>query len=444
MGNQIAALLLLAGAAVAAPVDPARMDEVVRSYADQKRFMGSVLVARGGELLFSKGYGFANAEWEIPNSSATRFRLGSITKQFTAASILLLEERGKLDTSDPVSKHLPDAPAAWEKVTIHHLLTHTSGIPSFTGFTDYPSFKRTTSTAEQIYRRFRDRELEFQPGEKFSYSNSGYLLLGYLIEKIAGENFEKFLQQNVLAPLGLKDTGYDSRAIIRNRASGYSPGGKGMLNADFIDMTIPHAAGAMYSTTEDLLRWNQGLFGGKLLSPASIKKMTAPFKGTYAYGLDVRTVNARKVISHGGGIEGFNTFLSYHPEDKLTVVALANINGPTPNEIAAKLAAVAYGETVILSSERKSVSVAPKTLEAYTGTYQLRPGFDMVVTLESGQLMTQAAGQPKIPVFAESETKFFPKVVDAEIEFFKDPSGKVTHLVLTQGSHELKANRKTP
>jgi CubicO group peptidase (beta-lactamase class C family) len=443
MAKRIVALLLFAaGLTIAGPAETTRMDEVVRSYADQKRFMGSVLVARGGEVLFSKGYGFANAEWEIPNSAATKFRLGSITKQFTAASILLLEERGKLNTSDTVKKHLPDAPAAWEKITIHHLLTHTSGIPSFTGFTDYPSFKRTTLTAEQIYLRFRDRELEFQPGEKFAYSNSGYLLLGHLIEKISGESFEKFLQHNVLTPLGLKDTGYDSRTLIRNRASGYSPGAEGMRNADFIDMTVPHAAGAMYSTTGDLLRWNQGLFGGELLSAASIKKMTTPFKDDYAYGLIVRTVGNRKVISHGGGIEGFNTFLSYHPEEKLTAVALANINGPTPTEIAAKLAAVARGEKVVLTSERKVIDVAPKTLEAYTGTYEMRPGFDMVVTLENGQLITQATGQPKIPIFAESETKFFPKVIDAEMEFFKDESGKVTHLVLTQGSHEMKANRK--
>jgi CubicO group peptidase (beta-lactamase class C family) len=441
MEKRIFALLLLAaGAAIAA--DTARMDHVVRSYADQKRFMGSVLVARGGEVLFSKGYGFANAEWEIPNSSTTKFRLGSITKQFTAACILLLEERGKLKTEDLVKKHLPDAPTAWDSVTIHHLLTHTSGIPSFTGFTDYPSFKRSSLTAGQIYLRFRDKDLEFQPGEKFAYSNSGYLLLGHLIEKVSGESFEQFLQQNVLAPLGLKDTGYDSRQIVRNRAAGYSPRGGGIWNADFIDMTIPHAAGALYSTTEDLLRWNQGLFNGKLLSAASLQKMTTPFKGDYAYGLIVRTTDGRKVISHGGGIEGFNTFLSYEPADRLTVVALANVNGPTPTEIANKLAAVARGEKVALSSERKVIEVAPKILEAYTGTYQMRPGFDMVVTLENGQLMTQATGQGKIPVFAESETRFFPKVIDAEIEFFRDESGRVTHLVLTQGSHELKAERK--
>src|SRR5262249_29093805 len=166
MRIRTAVLLLLAYAcARAAQTDVARMDEVVKSYADQKRFMGSVLVARGGEVLFSKGYGFANAEWDIPNSPSTKFRLGSITKQFTAACVLLLEERGKLKTSDPVKKYLPEGPAAWDKITLHNLLTHTSGIPNFTSFPDYNTVKLSPTTAEQSYQRFRDKALEFQPGE---------------------------------------------------------------------------------------------------------------------------------------------------------------------------------------------------------------------------------------------------------------------------------------
>jgi CubicO group peptidase (beta-lactamase class C family) len=198
----------------------------------------------------------------------------------------------------------------------------------------------------------------------------------------------------------------------------------------------------LYSTTEDLLRWEQGLFGGKLLSAESLNKMTTPFKDNYAYGLDVRAAKGRKVISHGGGIEGFNTHLAFYPEDRLAVVTLANLNGPTPREIVSKLADIAHGENVVLPAERKAVTLAPKILEAYVGSYELRPGFDMVVTLENGQLMTQATGQRKTSIFAESETRFFLKVVEAEIEFVKDASGKVTHLVLFQGGREVKGNRK--
>ena len=432
--------LLLAAAALAQ--DVSRMDQVVQSYVSNKTFMGSVLVARGSEVLLSKGYGSANLEWNIPNLPATKFRLGSVTKQFTAASILLLEERGKLKTDDLVKKFMPDAPAAWDKITIYHLLTHTSGIPNFTSFPDYKSLEPFAATPEQLVARFRDKPLDFQPGEKWSYSNSGYVLLGYLLENVSGESYEKFVQENIFGPLGMKDSGYDSNsAIIPRRAAGYAAGKDGPVNAGFIHMSIPFSAGALYSTTEDLLRWEQGLFGGKLLSPASLAKMTTPFKDDYACGVSVRTVSGRKVIDHGGGIEGFNTFLAYYPEDKLTVVALANLNGDAPDQIVRRLAAVAHGEKVELPSERKEITVAPKILEQYVGTYQLAPKIDMMITLEGGQLISQVSGQGKVPLFATSETKFFPKVVDAEIEFGKDDKGAVAYLVLHQGGRDMKAPR---
>ena len=340
-----------------------RMEELVQSYASSKQFMGAVLVAREQTILFDKGYGFANLEWNIPNSPTTKFRLGSVTKQFTAASILLLEERGKLKVDDPVKKYMADAPAAWDKVTIFNLLTHTSGIPSFTGFSDYASTEAIATTPEKLVARFRDKPLEFQPGEKWNYSNSGYVLLGYLIEKISGQTYDKFVQENIFTPLGMKDSGYDSNsAIVLRRASGYSPSDKGSVNTGYIDMSIPFSAGSLYSTTEDLLRWEQGLFGGKVLSPASLQKMTTPFKHDYACGLGVSDVKGHKLIEHGGGIEGFNTQLSYYPDDKLTVVVLGNLNGSAPGEIAARMAAVVHGEKVVLPSERKEITVPAKIL----------------------------------------------------------------------------------
>ncbi len=418
------------------------MDQVIQSYVSSKTFMGSVLVAQGDEVLLSKGYGSANLEWNIPNSPATKFRLGSVTKQFTAASILLLEERGKLKTEDPVKKLLPDAPAAWDKITIFHLLTHTSGIPNFTSFPDYQSQEPFASTPEKLVARFRDKPLDFEPGEKWNYSNSGYVLLGYLIEKASGESYEKFVQENIFGPLGMKDSGYDSNsAVILRRAAGYVPAKDGPVNAGFIHMSIPFSAGALYSTTEDLLRWEQGLFGGKLLSSASLAKMTTPFKSDYAFGVSVHTVGSHKAIDHGGGIEGFNTFLAYYPEEKLTVVALGNLNGAAPQEIATRLAAIARGEKVELPSERKEITLSPKVLEQYVGTYQLAPKINMMITMENGQLFPQLSGQGKLPVFAKSETVFFPKVVDAEIEFGKDEKGAVAYVVLHQGGRDQKAPR---
>jgi CubicO group peptidase (beta-lactamase class C family) len=420
-----------------------RMEQIIQSSVTGKRFMGSVLVAQNEQVLLDKGYGYANLEWQIPDSPQAKFRLGSITKQFTAACILLLEERGKLKTDDPVKKYMPDAPAAWDKITIYNLLTHTSGIPSFTGFPDYRPTEAQPTTPEKLVARFRDKPLDFQPGEKWSYSNSGYVLLGYLVEKISGQSYKDFVQENIFKPLGMNDSGYDSNsAIILHRAYGYAPGPDGPVNAGYIDMSIPFSAGALYSTTHDLLRWEQGLFGGKLLSAASLKKMTTPFKQDYACGLGVRTVRGHTEIDHGGGIEGFNTELAYYPDDKLTIVVLANLNGDAPESIANQLAAVMHGEKVVLPSERKAITVPAGILEKYVGTYEIAPTFSITITLEGGQLMAQATNQPKFPLFAESETMFFLKVVDAQVEFFKDDKGNVTHLVLHQGGHDATGTKK--
>jgi CubicO group peptidase (beta-lactamase class C family) len=420
----------------------ARMEQIIQTNVP-KQFMGTVLVAQDGKVLLDKGYGFANLEWEIPNTPTTKFRLGSLTKQFTAASILLLEERGKLKIEDPVKKYMPDAPAAWDKITIFHVLTHTSGIPSFTSFPDYQSTEAIPTTPEKLVARFRDKPLEFEPGTKWNYSNSGYVLLGYLLEKISGQKYSEFVQQNIFTPLGMKDSGYDSNsAVIAHRAAGYSRSPNGAVNAGYIDMTIPFSAGALYSTTEDLLRWEQGLFGGKVLTATSLGKMTTPYKQDYAFGLAVSTNNGHKMIAHDGGIEGFNTSLAYYPDDKLVVAVLANLNGPVAGQIAGNLAKVAHGEKVELPSERKEITVSPEILKQYVGTYELAPTFSIAITLENGQLMTQATNQQKLPLFAESETMFFLKVVDAQVEFVKNEKGEVTHMVLHQSGRDAKGVKK--
>ena len=337
--------LVLVFAATCLGQDASRMEQVVQPLLAGNRFMGTVLVARGESVLLNKAYGYANLEWEIANSPTTRFRIGSITKQFTAAAILLLEQRGRLSVDDPVRKHLPDAPAAWDTVTIFHLLTHTSGIPSFTSFPDYQATMSLAVTTEKLVERFRDRPLEFAPGEKFNYSNSGYVLLGYLIEKISGQTYAQFLQENIFTPLGMTGSGYDSNsAVVVRRAAGYSPGPNGLVNAPFLHMSIPHGAGALYSTTEDLHRWNKALFGGTLLSGASLKKMTTPFKNNYGFGITILTANGRTRYAHGGGINGFNSSLAYYPESRVTVAVLANVNGPAADDIGAKLSALVHEE----------------------------------------------------------------------------------------------------
>jgi CubicO group peptidase (beta-lactamase class C family) len=443
MFSRFTPLVLLAASCLAQ--DAARMDQIVQSYVTGDKFMGSVLVARDGQVIFSKGYGSANLEWDVPNAPNTKFRLGSITKQFTAASILLLEERGKLNVNDPVKKYLQSSPPAWDKITIAHLLSHTSGIPNFTSFPEYGKLEPFPTTAEELVGRFRDKPLDFQPGEKWSYSNSGYVLLTHLIEKISGESYTKFVQENIFTTLGMKDSGYDSNsAVIPNRASGYVylKDKNRYENAGFVHMTIPQGAGALYSTTENLLKWEQGLFGGKLLKPASLEKMTTVVKNDYAFGLQVQTTGGRKMIEHGGGIEGFNTELEYYPQDKLTVVVLGNVNGAAPGQIANKLAALQHGENVKVPGERKEISLDPKQLTRYVGAYQMTNGPVMLVTLDNNQLLSKLGNQQPVPIFAESPTMFFPKVVDAELEFTKDDDqGHPTLLTLHQNGRDMSATR---
>ena len=425
----------------AAP-DVARMEQVIQSFVAKKQFMGTVLVARGDDVLLDKGYGYADLEWKVPNVPAAKFRLGSITKQFTAACMMLLEQRGQLSVHDAVKKYMPDAPAAWDKVTIFNLLTHTSGIPDFTSLPDYRKIERFPQTPEQIIALFRDKPLDFPPGTKWAYSNSNYIVLGYLLEKISGEPYAKFVQENIFGPLGMKDSGYDSNAaIIPDRASGYTPGPDGLRNAGYINMTVPFAAGGLYSTTDDLLRWEQGLFGGKVLSAASLKEMTTPFRHDYAFGLGVRTVNGRQLIQHGGGIEGFNTELDYYPADQLTVVVLSNVNGVAPGEIATYLATLAEGGTVTLPSQRKAVQVDPRVLDQYAGDYELQPNFVMAVKRQDDHLVTQLTGQPPVEIYPESNTEFFAKVVNAQITFVPNAQGPASELILQQGGRSIQAKR---
>ena len=314
----------------------------IESRVSARTFSGAVLVAQNGQPLFRRAYGLANKEWDIPNTLDTKFRLASVTKQFTAAAILQLAEAGKLKLDDPVSLHYPEAPPAWEKITIHHLLTHTSGIPSYT---EIPGFLQkqvgVSMKPADIIHLTQDKPLSFAPGEKWAYNNTAYTLLGYIIEKISGLSYATYLKFHIFDPLGMADSGYDSpRIILKHRASGYDAAG---FNAPYIDMNIPFSAGALYSTVDDMLKWDQALYGEKILKKAFIDKMNTAYKSDYGYGVIVSRILNRTALSHSGGIFGFATFLLRFPEDKLMIVVLANQNTPASQEIAKELAAFFFG-----------------------------------------------------------------------------------------------------
>ena len=436
---RVALAILVVTASSAIAQDSARMEQVIQSHVAAGTFMGTVLVARDGNVVVDKAYGMANLELDVPNTPDTKFRLGSVTKQFTAAAILLLEERGQLKIDAPVKTYLPEAPMAWDRVRVFNLLTHTAGIPNFTAFATYNEFKGTARSADGIVSLFKDRDLEFGPGEKYNYSNSGYVALGAIIEKVSGQSYEKFIQDNIFTPLGMRDSGYDSNtAIIKRRASGYIKTPTGYTNSGYIHMSIPHGAGALYSTTRDLLKWQQALFGGKLISKASLDRMLTPFKNDYGLGVISMVTKGRRVVMHGGGIDGFNTQLAYYPDSKTTIVVLSNVNGPVPGVLGGQLGDLMHGETVTLTNERKEITLPAEMLSKYVGVYELTPTVTITMSLNGERLQTQLTGQGRLDTFAQSETMFFLKAVDAQLEFAADASSVTLH----QNGRSQKAMRR--
>lgn len=430
----------------------AKMDEYLTAHARQGRFSGSVLVARNGQPVFSRGYGMANLEHDVPNTAQTKHRLGSITKQFTAMAVMMLQERGRLSVSDSICRHLADCPPAWQPITIHHLLTHTSGIPSYTDFPDFGrSFYRPYTHAEMV-ASFRNLPLQFAPGTRFRYNNSGYFLLGLIIERLSGMPYENFLRESIFAPLGMTNTGYDRHErVLRHRATGYAVLGDAPVTAAYVDMSQPYAAGALYSTTEDLLKWEQALYTERLVprraldaiftAPEPAPQGAPPGGGGYAYGWAVGTLFNRRFFSHGGGIPGFSTFIARYPEDRVTVIVLSNLESAPSGAIARDLAAIVFDQPYEIPRERPVANVDPSVYDAYVGEYQLAPNFILTITRDGNRLLTQATGQPQVEIFPESETRFFLRVVEAQITFVRNEQGQVTGLILHQGGRDMPARK---
>ena len=311
----------------------AKIQEVLALAHKYRLFNGSALVAENGKVTYKGGFGMADMEWGIPNTPDTKFRLGSITKQFTATLVLQLVEQGKIKLDGKVSDYLPDyRKDIGDKVTVHHLLTHTSGIPSYTsqpGFFDNVS--RDPYKVTDFVKKYASGDLEFEPGSKFSYNNSGYFLLGAIVEKVTGKSYEQALKENILDPAGMKNTGYDHYGtILPKRAAGYVKTTDGYNNAPYLDMSIPYAAGSMYSTVEDLYLWDQALYTDKVLSAQSKELMFKPFLSDYAYGWGVVNASFKlddqpvQIIRHGGGINGFSTTIARFPKEKNLIVLLDN------------------------------------------------------------------------------------------------------------------------
>ncbi|MCF8260606.1 MAG: serine hydrolase [Melioribacteraceae bacterium] len=548
-----------------------KIDKLVSAYSEYGLFSGTVLVADESGVNFEKAYGFANIEWNVKNDIETKFRIGSITKQFTALLILQLVEKGKISLEGTISDYLPyyrkDIGA---KVTIHQLLNHTSGIPSYTS---KPNF--FTEISKKYYNP-KDFVIEhcsddptFEPGSEWSYNNSGYFILGAILEEITGKAYADLAQEKIFEPLNMNSTGFDShKEIIKKRATGYTKTPSGYENSDWIDMSLPYAAGSLYSTVGDLCKWDRSLYTDKLLSAKSRELMMTPTLNEYGYGFVISSAplangDSVKIVAHGGGINGFSTMIFRLVESKELIVALSNAPAANLNlmcmEIVKILNDLEYvlpkkpitdffiqyvkdegsenlpdvfneikenaSETYDISegalnslgytflqkgdtdaaikifeinikeypnsfnvydsmgeafmeagdNERaieyynkslelnprndnavtmlgklgvevepvKDVEVAKEILETYVGEYQLMPNFILLVSLKDNQLMSRATGQPEFPVFPESETKFYFKVVQATIEFNRNENGEVESLTLVQNGRTMVAEKLT-
>jgi CubicO group peptidase (beta-lactamase class C family) len=415
----------------------------------------ALLIARDGKILLAKGYGMADVERRIPFSAVTESRIGSITKQFTSAAILRLQERGKLSIDDKLTNYFPGFPRGQE-VTLRHLLTHTSGIRSYT---DKPGFLAGVShpiKPEDLINSFKNEPFDFEPGKKWHYDNSGYFLLGKIVEKVSGQSYGDFLQSNFFAPLGMSNTGvYHAGAGLEHEALGYSFSSDGKFSKALNwDMSWAGGAGALYSTVEDLYRWDEALFGGKVLSETSLKAAWTPVKTEevkddnsgigYGFGWAISRLRGAEEIVHSGGLDGFSSFLLRLPQYHFTIAVLANaLPGPTnaPSAQAEWVAQIYLGAQLgPRCSGTVNASVSPAAYDALVGRYDYE-GPILTVTREGSRLYAQLGQQPRFQIYPASETNFFWKVVNAQVTFVKNGNGKVVKAIHHQNGHIIVAPR---
>jgi CubicO group peptidase (beta-lactamase class C family) len=416
----------------------------------------AVLVAQNGKVLFKHGYGLADLDHHKFVAPETKFRIGSITKQFTSTAILKLQEEGKLSVNDKLSKYVPDFPRG-DEVTLYHLLTHTSGIHSYTSKANFMETVTTPVKSEDLVNSIKEDPFDFDPGAKWLYNNSGFFLLGYIIEKVSGESYADFLRKRIFEPLEMKSTGvHRSDLHLDHEALGYQSEREGhFTRALNWDMSRAGGAGALYSTVEDLYRWNEAVFNGKVLKPESLKAAFTPVKPAdskdehpdtgYGFGWSIDRFRGAREIAHGGGLQGFSSYILRLPEQKFTVVILANCMpeapGVTPGPLARQLTEYFIGDKLEPRvTPKANQNVSSKTFDALVGRYDYGRAI-LTVKRDGDHLYAQLTDQPRYEIFPKSETEFFWKVVDAQVTFFKEADGKVTKAIHHQNGQTINAPR---
>lgn len=393
----------------------------------------AVIVAKNGKIIYHKGIGMANLELGVTMKPDMVFRIGSITKQFTAVAILQLMEQGKLSLEDDITKFIPDYPTYGHKITIHHLLTHTSGIKSYTGMNEWtPEIRKKDFTPIEMIDFFKDQPMDFEPGENMLYNNSGYFLLGYIIEQVTGVSYEDYVKKHLFEPSGMTHSLYgNDRIILKNRAYGYQKGSDGYENAEFLSMTQPYAAGSLLSTVEDLYKWNRALVSGKLIPRKSLDLAWVNYTlndGSminYGYGWMPGNLQGFDMIGHGGGINGFLTLESYYPGEDLFVVLFTNCTCNS-TEAVNKIAALVLGKPFNYQEIQLPVAI----LEEYTGVYKNQTGNQRNIYVDNGKLISQRLGGGTFEIKAFEKDKFFFEASLTSLEFKRNPQGNVEAAIL--------------
>jgi CubicO group peptidase (beta-lactamase class C family) len=383
------------------------VDALLSPLLERDLISGSILIARRGKVLLAKGYGLANREHGIPNTPDTRFRIGSISKQFTSMAIFLLAQEGALRLEDPLSRYLPGYPRG-DEITLHMLLTHTSGIPSYNALEGYAEQLSRSLGIDEAIAFFEEEPLEFTPGGSWAYSNSGYVLLAKVIELASGICFAGFLWERIFKPLKMWSSGIDEfTVILPGRATGHGNRGDGVYRASYRYMPFSSGASSMYSTVRDLHRWDRALHGEALLEREGGKRMMTPVIGNYACGWYRWEERGRVLVEHSGAVNGFQSQISRYPEEELLIVSLFNLETALWRRVNGGLSSIALGEECEPALHRTSQSVSVEQLESYAGTYRLRPGVEIVLALEEGDLTVHSSDRPVEIAVPQSATLFF-------------------------------------
>ncbi len=433
----------------------ARLDSLFAAAYPADEPGAAVRVQRGEQALLRKGYGMADMELGVPIGPEMVFHLCSITKQFTAVAILMLAAEGRIDLDAPLGRYLPEYPQPGASATLHQLLTHTAGIPDYTRDPEFWETACQERELDDLIATWKDRPLDFSPGTDWRYSNSGYILLGKLIEVVSGQEYSRFMEERIFRPLGLAHTTYgDAGPILRGRVRGYDREPDVYRNTPYVSMNLAHAAGGLLSSVDDMITWTAALFGGeklvtsewreRLLAPADLSDGRSTL---YACGFEVQTLTGHPWICHGGGGGGFATFAAHVPDADLTVVVLSNRagGGPSPQALAQRAAAMVFGARLD-GHPRLGLAQAieirdASLLDALPGCYELAPGFTVDVRREGDALFIQPTGQPALRIYPQSATRWFPLEIDAVIEFRGFEDGQADALVLSQDGRDLIGQR---